>query len=138
MHFREQGRVLQMVRTTYDKAKGRGVQKVVAKMPLYCYEIPADVASELLSDELEQLRDYLAAVKAGRDHQDQELSLMVAAKRIDSITAAVNAGHEVRNADAIWSSMAELGKALKAAGHPKPVKPKKAPQALEGQTALDV
>lgn len=122
MHFREQGRSLQLIRTTYDPSKRRGVQAVVAKLPLYCYTIPADVRPLLTEEETQQLTDYLAAVEAGRKQQNQAYQLQKLADDIAAATEALKSGKAPSNAEALWSAMAELGKALRKAGHPKPVK----------------
>lgn len=138
MHFREQGRSLQLVRTKYDPERHRGVQTVIAKMPLYTYEIPHEVLPLLEPVEAAQLRDYLAAVKAGRDTQQLSAGLTLAVNHLATATRALESGLPPKDADALWVAMAELGKALKAAGHPRPVRPRKAPTTPAGQTALDV
>lgn len=126
MHFREQGRVLQLIRTTYDPVKRRGVQTVVGNMPQYSYVIPGSLDELLTLEERSQLADYLNALKIGREDQSHIYHLRDASTRIAAVTAALQAGVKTDQAVAIWSAITDLSKALKKAGYPKPVLPKKA------------
>lgn len=126
MHFREQGRSLQLIRTSYDASKGRGIQTVIGKLPQFSYVIPAEIEKLLTAEEMRQLADYLAALEAGRKDQGLSFKLRGVAEDIAAAAAAVLAGHAPKDADAIWAAMAEMGKALKKAGHPRPVKAKPA------------
>lgn len=136
MHFREQGRSLQLIRTTYDPEKRRGVQTVVAKLPQYTYSVPGEVRALLTDDEAQQLNDYLAAVQAGRNQQSQAYHLRQLAEDIGKATEALKAGGTPPDPDALWASMAELGKALRKAGHPKPVKARQPAAVPAGQARL--
>lgn len=122
MHFREQGRSLQLVRTKYDAERRRGVQTVVGRMPLYTYEIPQEILPLLEPEEVAQLRDYLAAVKSGRDAENLSRSLRLVVGDLETATKALESGQMPKDPDAIWAAIAELSKALKKAGYPKPVK----------------
>lgn len=125
MHFREQGRVLQLIRTTYDPAKRRGVQSVVGNMPQYSYVIPSTLDALLTLEERSQLADYLNALKTGREDQSHIFHLRDASTRLNAVTAALQAGVKTDQAAVIWTAIADLSKALKKAGYPKPVVPKK-------------
>ncbi len=138
MHFREQGKSLQLVRTTYNSEKGRGEQTVVAKLPQYTYTIPEDVRQLLTADEVAQLTDYLAALEAGRRQQANAYHLRKLAEDMAMAADALKAGSTPADADALWTAIADLGKALKKAGHPKPVKARNPAPVPAGQAALNV
>lgn len=137
MHFREQGKSLQLVRTTYNPAKGRGEQTVVAKLPQYTYTIPDDVRQLLTADEVAQLTDYLAALEAGRRQQANAYHLRKLTEDMTMAVEALKAGSTPSDADAIWTAMADMAKALKKAGYPKP-KARNSATGPAGQTSLDV
>lgn len=138
MHFREQGKSLQLIRTVYNPEKGRGEQSVVAKLPQYRYTIPENVRQLLTADEVAQLTDYLAALEAGRRQQSNAFHLRQLAADMAKASEALKDGSMPANADALWSAMADLGKALKKAGYPKPVKARKPAQVPSEQAALNV
>lgn len=140
MHYREQGRTLQFIRTVYDPEKRRGVQQVVGKIPQYTYVIPDEVLPLLTPEEVLQTNDYLAVLKAAREERHHAYTLSQAVESIGKVTSALKTGHAPKDqaqADAIWEAMAELGRALKKAGHKRPVAEKK-PAVPAGQKALDV
>lgn len=138
MHFREQGKSLQLVRTTYNSAKGRGEQTVVAKLPQYTYAIPDDVRQLLTAEEVAQLTDYLAALESGRKKQNQAYHLTTLVEDIAKATEALRAGVVPKDPDALWAAIADLSKALRKGGHPKPVKARAAATVPAGQTSLPV
>lgn len=138
MHFREQGKSLQLVRTTYNPEKKRGEQVVVAKLPQYTYTIPEDVRLLLTAEEFAQLTDYLAALADGRNRQNQAFHLRTLVDAMKEATAALKVGVSPRDADALWTSIADLSKALRKAGHPKPVKARNPAPVPAGQAALNV
>lgn len=123
MHFREQGKSLQLIRTTYDAERGRGVQTVVGRIPQYTYEIPHEIAPLLTPEETSQLNDYLSAVKAARYKLELANSLnYIAASQMKKATEALVDGIPPKSADELWSAMEDLAKALRKAGHPRPAK----------------
>lgn len=138
MHFREQGKSLQLVRTTYNPEKRRGEQAVVAKLPQYTYIIPEDVRQLLTVEEVHQLTDYLAALEAGRKRQSQAYHLTTLVEDMGKATEALKGGTTLKDADTLWNAISDLSKALRKAGHPKPVKASKSPQVPAGQIDLNV
>lgn len=122
MHFREQGKSLQLVRTTYESEKGRGVQKVVARLPRFSYTVPENVKALLTQDELVQLTDYLATLESGRKTETRNLYLRTLETAVVSATEALQAGCKPSNPAALWDAIAGLTKALKKSGHPRTLK----------------
>ena len=125
MHFREQGKVLQLIRTTYDPVRKRGVQSVIGKMPRFTYAVPLEVSVLLTMEEKTQLADYLNALKAGREDESKASSLLICSRTIAAAASALTLGIKPKDADAIWSALADLSKALKKGGYRKPVPLKK-------------
>lgn len=129
MHFREQGKSLQLIRTAYDAERGRGVQMVIGRIPQYTYEIPHEIAPLLTPEETSQLTDYLAAVQAARTKLSQANSLnYLVSTEMKKAAQALTDGIPPKTPDELWLRMEELGKALRKAGHPRPAK---APKAAE-------
>lgn len=75
MHFRTRRNVIQLIRTTYDADKKRGVNAVVGTVPLGQPELPAELQQQMTPQEVEafgawvqtqwhtrQLRHELAAL----------------------------------------------------------------------------
>lgn len=75
MHFRTRRNVIQLIRTTYDADKKRGVNTVVGTVPLNQPDLPSELAQQLTPQEaaafgawvqtqwhLRQLRHELAAL----------------------------------------------------------------------------
>lgn len=125
MHFREQGRSLQLIRTTYQADKGRGSQQVVARIPLHTYELPADVEALLTAEELAQTRDYLATIKTVRSEREHMLTLAYGHTSIERILAALQAGVRPTETDAakLRDAMKRLDRALTKTGFPRKPKP---------------
>ena len=134
MQFREQARKLQLIRSTYDPAAKRSHQKVVVSLPRWTREMPSDeVLRDLTAEERQELADYLAARKAESLSVDNRLAVKHMPNELAKFVRAIEAGEPVTAdaAEAIWSGMAAVAKALRKAGHPKPRKaPQKPAQAL--------
>ncbi len=122
MHVRQQGSVLVLIRTTYDPIRKRGVQTTLARIPADTRPdgVPAEVLSQLTSDEVGQLRDYLAARADSMRHAHHKANLQTVHITLRDAVAALNAGLQPTDPAAVWATLGELQKALKKSGHPKP------------------
>lgn len=122
MHFREQGKSLQLVRTTYESEKGRGVQKVVARLPRFSYTVPENVKALLTQDELVQLSDYLKALQAQREQDSHTLYARSGHAFVRSVREAIESKAALDDPEKLWAEIALLTKALRKAGYPRPKK----------------
>ncbi|MCP3713133.1 hypothetical protein M3I54_40705 [Paraburkholderia sp. CNPSo 3274] len=124
MHFREQGKVLQLIRTIYDPTVGRGRQSVVAKIPKHTYELPVDIEALLTPEERIQATDYLVTLKAGREKTTNSNTVDYGYVRIERIVTALQAGAKPSepNTERLWAVIGRLQRALTKAGCARPKK----------------
>lgn len=122
MQIREQGRLIQCIRSTYDKDKGRSFQKVVATLKRWHSEVPTEGMDGLTDEEKQELAAWLAERQAKSQATDRAYAVSGASGSLDRIVQALAAGVEPSSAQAvaIWKGLTDLGKALRKAGHPKP------------------
>lgn len=135
MQIREQGRLIQCIRSTYDKDKGRSFQKVVATLKRWHSEVPTEGMDELTDAEKQELAAWLAERQEKSQASDRAYAVTGASGSLDRIVKALAAGVEPSPAQAvaIWKGLTDLGKALRKAGHPKP-KPAPKPKAAAPDT----
>jgi hypothetical protein len=122
MQIREQGRLIQCIRSTYDKDKGRSFQKVVATLKRWHSEVPTEGMDGLTDEEKQELAAWLAERQVKSQATDRAYAVSGASGSLDRIVQALAAGVEPSSAQAvaIWKGLTDLGKALRKAGHPKP------------------
>lgn len=122
MQIREQGRQIQCIRSTYEKEKGRSRQRVVATLKRWETALPAEGIGELTEAERQELAAWLAERQEKSQADSRGYAVVTAAGSINRIAAAISAGVEAtpEQAAATWKALAELAKALRKAGHPKP------------------
>lgn len=85
MHFRESGRRIQVIRTTYDPKSKRGVQKMLFSFPRWNLELPAEARKLLTPAELQELQEWLTR----RRTETEKASRGVSYRRIvDDLIAA--------------------------------------------------
>lgn len=121
MQIREQGKQVQLIRSSYDKEKKRNIAKVVAHFPRYESDIKLsdDVLKVLSQDEIAEVNLWLSDRKAKADSSAANFVALCANQRIFSVTEVVpQLTGDV--AAKVWEEIARLQKALKKAGHKKP------------------
>lgn len=124
MQFREQGRKVQCIRSTYDPATKRSHQKVIASIDRYVSVAPGDVLELLDAQEQSDLAAWLKARQERQDASHRATALRLAGYSLDSLAAAVRVADAGTinddQAAKIWHGLAAVAKALRKAGHPKP------------------
>lgn len=120
MQIREQGKQVQLIRSTYDKDKKRNVAKVVTHFPRYTDENPsADVWGVLTDEEKVQLQEWLDERAAKKAETDKNRSARIAPNIVGGLIPAADLmTPEV--AAQVWEQLGKLQKALKKAGHKRP------------------
>lgn len=124
MHVRQQGSVLVLIRTVYDPVRKRGVQSTLARIPAYTRPdtVPAEVRSQLTTEESSQLDDYLKARADGERLESQKRSLDAVAFFLAQAAGALESGMQPADPAAVWDALASFQKSLKRAGFPKPTR----------------
>jgi hypothetical protein len=121
MQFREQGRKVQCIRSTYNPTTKRSDQRVVAAFSRYVDSLPGDLP-ELTESERGELATWFAARQSAKEanlnsfrarHGGQ--SLMDMATAIEATGAALTP----EQAAAIWHGMDAIRRALRKHGHRK-------------------
>lgn len=125
MQFRVQARKLQFIRSVYNKETKRCDQKLVGSMSAYSFKNPSDEQIEMLTDkERQELAAYLKN-KAERDLcVSRSYSVELIGENLNLASDGILAGEPLSEQQVmtIWDGLAQLSKALKKAGYPKPVK----------------
>ncbi|CAI3810733.1 hypothetical protein GLGCALEP_06368 [Pseudomonas sp. MM221] len=132
MQIRKLKTSYQLIRTTYDQQKKRGVEKMVCSFPLKDLALP-DAAEKILTEsELKQLVDWLAARK--REHEDEQGARELSHKiyRMRSTALALSGFREVfgeqevakeftaEHANELWAELDATRRALRKAGYARP------------------
>ena len=138
MQFREQGKKIQCIRSTYDPATKRSHQKVVASFNRWADSLPSDGLEGLTEAERAELVEWFAAKQAKAQASRQQWKVGDAPRALSDLAEAIRAADALDAAHAakIWAGMADVAKALRKAGHPKPKRQRPAPVALPGQADL--
>ena len=127
MQFREQGKKIQCIRSTYDPASKRSHQKVVAAFDRWADKLPSVEVADLTDTERQELAAWFEtrqSVKAERMNQYRVMSAASTLVQLAESIKATGAAMTDKEAALTWSALAEVAKALRKAGHPKP-KPKR-------------
>jgi hypothetical protein len=61
MHFRIRNKAIQLIRTTYDPVRKRGIATVVGSVPRRSPELPENVAAALTADEISEYETFQAS-----------------------------------------------------------------------------
>ena len=136
MQFREQGKKIQCIRSTYDPASKRSHQKVVASFDRWAVELPP--LPELTDAERVEASEWFAARQAAKAERMNQYRASVGGLTLADLADAIRAGGALTDdqAAAVWRGLADVAKALRKAGHPKPKRQRPAPVALPGQADL--
>lgn len=138
MQFREQGKKIQCIRSTYDPASKRSHQKVVAAFDRWTDKLPSAGLDDLTDTERQELVAWFEAKQAKRDASRQQWRVGDAPRTLADLADAIRAADALTadHAAAVWRGLADVAKALRKAGHPKPRRERPAPVAQPGQADL--
>lgn len=138
MQFRIQGKKIQCIRSTYDPISKRNHQKLIASFDRYADKIPPASMVNLTDSERQELGQWFDAQQTASAKRMNQYRVMSAASLLaqlgDSIKAT-GAAMTDKEAAATWSALAEVAKAMRKAGHPKPKRERQA-SVVSGQADL--
>lgn len=138
MQFREQGKKIQCIRSTYDPASRRSHQKVVASFDRWADKLPSVGLEELTDAERQELTAWFDARQSVKAERMNQYRASIGGQTLTDLADAIRAGGTLTDdqAAAVWRGLAGVAKALRKAGHPKPKRQRPAPVALPGQADL--
>lgn len=130
MQIREQGRQIQLIKAEYNPEKKRSFAKVIAHIDR-ATGVPSDEVWAKL-DELEQLqlKTWLASRASAAKKQEAIAAPDLLKGLVDAVPLMAPEA-----AEQVWQGIAALQKALKKAGHKKPVR---APVRKENPAQLQI
>ena len=138
MQFREQGKKIQCIRSTYDPASKRSHQKVVAVFDRWTDSLSSVVVADLTALERLDLAVWFKArqsVKAEQMNQHRVTSAALTLMQLGESIKAIGVAMTDSEAALTWSALADIAKALRKAGHPKPKRERPA-SVVPGQADL--
>lgn len=137
MQFREQGKKIQCIRSSYDPAAKRSHQKVVAAFDRYTDKIPSVDVADLTEEERQELAVWFGQRQASRAASMSQYRARSGGQTLGDLAQAINAAKSMtaEQAAAVWHGLAEVAKALRKAGHPKPKRERPA-SVVSGQADL--
>lgn len=138
MQFREQGKKIQCIRSTYDPASKRSHQKVVAAFDRWADKLPSVEVADLTDAERQELAVWFGQRQTIRTASMSQHRARSGGQALDDLAQAISAAESMtaEQAAAVWHGLADVAKALRKAGHPKPKRERPAPVALTGQADL--
>jgi len=122
MQFREQGKKIQCIRSSYDPASKRSHQKVVAAFDRCADKIQSANVADLTEAERQELAVWFGQRQASRAASMSQYRARSGGQALDDLAQAINAAKSMtaEQAAAVWHGLAKVAKALRKAGHPKP------------------
>lgn len=137
MQFREQGKKIQCIRSSYDPAAKRSHQKVVAAFDRYTDKIQSVDVADLTEEERQELAVWFGQRQASRAASMSQYRARSGGQTLGDLAQAINAAKSMtaEQAAAVWHGLAEVAKALRKAGHPKPKRERPA-SVVSGQADL--
>lgn len=138
MQFREQGKKIQCIRSTYDPASKRSHQKVVAAFDRWADKLPSVEVADLTDAERQELATWFEVRQSVKAERMNQYRLTSSASSLVQLGASIKAmGEAMTDAEAAatWSALADVAKALRKAGHPKPKRERLA-SVVSGQADL--
>ena len=138
MQFREQGKKIQCIRSTYDPASKRSHQKVVGAFDRWADKLPFAGLEELTDAERQELAAWFDARQSAKAERMNQYRASIGGQTLADLADAIRAAGTLTDdqAAAVWRGLADVAKALRKAGHPKPKRERPAPVALPGQADL--
>lgn len=129
MQFREQGRKIQCIRSTYDPASKRSNQKVVAAFDRWADTLPSAGLEDLTDIEHDELTTWFEARRTAKAESGHKIRAQYGGRSLADLAAAIQAAGDTMSADqaaAVWQGLADVSKAMRKAGHQKPTRAKAA------------
>ncbi|SMP57752.1 hypothetical protein [Noviherbaspirillum suwonense] len=138
MQFKEQGSKVQvLLYAGFDEAKNAPVVRIVGSFDKYTYKFSPGLLDKLNVEQRDELdaecqRRRQAALALNRQHYINALAANMrgACDSLDN-----NAALTPQQSDEIWDAMADLVRAMREAGYPRPTRDRK-PGADAGQASL--
>jgi len=137
MQFREQGKKIQCIRSTYDPATKRSHQKVVVAFDRWADKLPSVEVADLTDAERQELAAWFDARQSEKAKGMNQYRARVGSQLLADLADAIRAADTltVDQADAMWRGLSDVAKALRRSGHPKPGRAS-ASVAMPGQADL--
>ena len=123
MQFREQGKKIQCIRSTYDPASKRCHQKLIASFDSKADRLIAAELLNLTNTEQQALAKWFMTRKIAKAERHDQHRVMGAANSLAQLGQSIKAtGAAMTDSEAAatWSALTDVAKALRKAGHPKP------------------
>lgn len=138
MQFREQGKKIQCIRSTYDPASKRSHQKVVGAFDRWSDKLPSAGLAELTDTERQELAAWFDARQSAKAERMNQYRASIGGLTLADLADAIRAAGTLTDAQAaaVWHGLADVAKALRKAGHPKPKRERPASGALPDQADL--
>jgi hypothetical protein len=138
VQFREQGKKIQCIRSTYDPASKRSHQKVVGAFDRWSDKLPSAGLEELTDAERQELAAWFDARQSAKAERMNQYRASIGRQTLADLADAIRAAGTLTDdqAAAVWRGLADVAKALRKAGHPKPKRERPAPVALPDQADL--
>lgn len=138
MQFKEQGGKVQvLLYTGFDEAKNAPIVRIVGSFDKYTYKPSPGLLDKLSLEQRDELdaecnRRRQAALALNRQHYINSLAANIrgACDSLDN-----NAALTPQQSDEIWDAMADLVRAMREAGYPRPSRDRR-PGAEAGQGSL--
>ncbi|MFL6719277.1 MAG: hypothetical protein ACJ8G3_23270 [Burkholderiaceae bacterium] len=138
MQFKEQGGKVQvLLYTGFDEARNAPIVRIVGSFDKYTYKPSPGLLDKLSIEQRDELdaecnRRRQAALALNRQHYINSLAANIrgACDSLDN-----NAALTPQQSDEIWDAMAELVRAMREAGYPRPSRDRR-PGAEAGQGSL--
>ena len=138
MQFREQGKKIQCIRSTYNPDSKRSHQKVVGAFDRWADKLPSAELGELTDAERQELAAWFDARQSAKAERMNQYRASIGGQTLADLADAIRAAGTLTDdqAAAVWHGLADVAKALRKAGHPKPKRERLASGALPGQADL--
>ena len=122
MQFREQGKKIQCIRSTYDPAVKRSHQKVVGAFDQWADKLPSAGLEDLTDAERQELVAWFDARQSDRAKRMSQYRASVSGQTLAELADSIRAAGALTDdqAAAAWRGLADVAKALRKAGHPRP------------------
>lgn len=128
MRFKETGKKILCIRTTYNPDKKRGEDKTIVSVERWTPEITAEVRDLLTAEEVEQLQAYLQAKQSKQDTAMLRISLTGnLGTELERSTEALKAPEIAaklteKEAARLWAGLDAMRRELRRAGFDRPGK----------------
>lgn len=137
MQFREQGKKIQCIRSSYDPAVKRSHQTVVAAFDRYADAVPSADVVDLTEGERQELDAWFDQRQASRAASMSQYRASSGGQTLNDLAKAISAADSMtaEQAAALWLGLAAVAKSLRKAGHSKPQRERPA-SVVTGQADL--